>query len=199
MFTINIYLRLSLIIILSIIGVILANLFGFWYAFPLFLVALLLLVGYLLTGTVQSAGMMLQSQDFEAAKKRLKLTIFPGLLVGPARSGYYMLKGAISMQDKDYAAANDFFKTGENSKFITDNEKAVMYLQQANIAVMKGNMREAQIMFDKTKGLKVTESMIKDQIKQFDQALRQKGQLTVQNKLLAQKRGGSKQRRPKMR
>jgi len=41
--------------------------------------------------------------------------------------------------------------------------------------------------------------MIKDQIKQFKQALGKSGQMGMQNRMAMAQRGGTKQRRPKMR
>ena len=63
MFTINIYLRIAAIVASIIIGVVLTMLYGFWYAFPLYLIAVVLLAGYLLVGTVQSASQLMQIQD----------------------------------------------------------------------------------------------------------------------------------------
>jgi hypothetical protein len=199
MFTINIYLRFALIIGTLVLGILLATMYGFWYSFPFFLICIILLVGYLLTGTVQSAGMLLQAQDIEGAKKRLQLTFFPKLLFGPGRSAYYMLQGALSMQGKNYKEAEIYLKESEKSKYTSDNEKAMIYLQQANLAAMKNNLREAKMLVDKTDDLKVTEPVIREQMKQFKQALSQSGQMTMQNRILASQRGGSKQRRPRMR
>ncbi|MCO6459770.1 MAG: hypothetical protein J5I59_00065 [Saprospiraceae bacterium] len=199
MFTINIFLRFALIAGSVIAGIILTIFFGFWYAFPLYLIALILFVGYLMIGTVQSASLLMQKQDIAGAKKRLALTFFPKLLFGPGRSAYYMLKGSFAMQEKDYNAANESFKESENSKYTSDNEKAMIYLQQANLAALKNNYRQAATLVKKAEELKVTESMIKDQIKQFKQALGKTGQMGMQNRMAMSQRGGTKQRRPKMR
>lgn len=199
MFTINIYLRFALIAASIVAGVVLTIVYGFWYAFPLYLIALILLVGYLLVGTVQSASKMLQMQDMEGAKKRLALTFFPKLLFGPGRSAYYMLKGSLAMHGKDYNQAKELFKESENSKYTSDNEKAMIYLQQANLAAVKNNYKEAAVLVKKADELKVTEQLIKDQIKQFKQALGKAGQMTMQNRMAMNQRGGTKQRRPKMR
>jgi len=199
MFTINIYLRFALIAASIVAGVVLTVFYGFWYAFPLYLIALILLVGYLLVGTVQSASQMLQVQDMEGARKRLALTFFPKLLFGPGRSAYYMLKGSLAMHGKDYNQAKELFKESENSKYTSDNEKAMIYLQQANLAAVKNNYKEAASLVKKADELKVTEQLIKDQIKQFKQALGKAGQMTMQNRMAMSQRGGTKQRRPKMR
>ena len=68
MFTINIYLRFALIAVSLLAAIVLTVLFGFWYAFPFYLVFLVLLAGYVLLGTVQSAGMKLQTADFDGAE-----------------------------------------------------------------------------------------------------------------------------------
>lgn len=199
MFSINIYLRIALIAGLIIAGLVLNSLYGFWYAFVFYLAALILLVGYIMTGTVQSATMMIQVQDFEGAKKRLGLTLLPKLLFGPAKSAYYMIKGTIAMQEKDYDEANVYFKNSENTKYTSDNERAMIYIQQANVAALKNNMKEAQMIFKKTEGLKVTEQAIKDQMKQFEQALKQRSAYTMNQRMSASMHGGGKRRRPKMR
>ncbi len=80
MFTINIYLRFALIALFLGGGIVLAILYSFWYALPLILIGLVLLAGYLMLGTVQSAAMMLQTGNLAGAEKRLKLTPSPRLL-----------------------------------------------------------------------------------------------------------------------
>ena len=103
------------------------------------------------------------------------------------------------MQGKDYNEAKELFKESENSKYTTDNEKAMIYLQQANLAAVKQNYKEAAMFVKKTDDLKITEPMIRDQVKQFKQAIGKTGQMNMQNRIAAANRGGSKQRRPRMR
>ncbi len=69
MFTINIYLRFALMALTLGGGILLAFIFGFWYSFPLILVGIILLVGYILLGTVQSSAMMMQNTDLLGAEK----------------------------------------------------------------------------------------------------------------------------------
>ena len=77
MFSINIYLRFALMGLSLLAGIALTIAFGFWYAFPFFLAFLVLLIGYLLLGTVQSTALIMQGGDLGAAEKRLKLTLSP--------------------------------------------------------------------------------------------------------------------------
>ena len=70
MFTINIYLKLALIVVFLIGGTALAFTINFWYAFPLILIGLGLFVSYLLLGTVQSAAeLMLEDKWTDYAKE----------------------------------------------------------------------------------------------------------------------------------
>ena len=204
MFTINIYLRFALIALCLIGGVLLSVFVSFWYALPILLVGVALLVGYVLLGTIQSAAPMLQTQDFAGAEQRLNLTWKPEWLYASNRAMYYMLKGTIAQQRKDNVAAEAYLRQAAEIELPTDNEKAMIKLQLANIAAQRGKWKEAKLMHRDLKDLKVTEPMIKEQIKMFDQAMKQQGQMRHLgvsgggNRGGAQRPGG-KRRRPKMR
>jgi disulfide bond formation protein DsbB len=86
MFTINIYLRFALIGLLLIGGTILAFFTGFWYAFPILLIGLGLVISYILLGTIQSAAKFMQDSDFDNVEKRLKLTLKPNWLYSTNRA-----------------------------------------------------------------------------------------------------------------
>ena len=69
MFTINIYLKLGLIALCLVGGIVLTIFEGFIYSWPFFLVGIILLVSYLLLGTVASAANLVQTMDFDGAEK----------------------------------------------------------------------------------------------------------------------------------
>ncbi len=203
MLTINIYLRFALMGIFLIGGIILSFIqgFGFWYAFPLLLIGLALFIGYLLLGTVQSAAQFMQNNDFIATENRLKLTLSPRLLYSTNRAFYYMIKGSIALAQKKVDEGEAYLKKAQQIKIPTDNEKAMLELQLANISATKGKWKQAQSHFRTAKSLKVTEGMIKEQIKQFEKVLQNRGQM----KAAARGGGkgvfqpGGKRKRPKMR
>jgi disulfide bond formation protein DsbB len=201
MFSINIYLRFALIALCIIGGLSLAFVkgFGFWYAFPLILVGLILLVGYILLGTVQSAAMMLQTGNMVGAEQRLGMTYFPQWLFKPNRAYFFLLKGTIAGNEKEYEKAEEFYVQAQNIGLPSDNEKAMVFLSLANFRAMKNNWQAAENFFRQVKGLKVTEPMLKEQIVQFETALKQKGQANI---MMRQGfRGytpGGKRPRPKM-
>ncbi|MEM9887648.1 MAG: hypothetical protein AAF849_17265 [Bacteroidota bacterium] len=200
--TINIYLRFALIGVSLIGGTILAILFGFWYSFPLILVGLVLLVGYILLGTVQSAGVLMQSMDIAAAEKRLNLTISPKLLYTTNKAFFYILKGTFAAQRKDMEESEKWLKLAQEVDVPTDNERAMIELQLANINANKGKWKVAEGHFRRVKKMNITEPNLLAQITEFEKVFAQRGQAKAAGRM--GKRGGmmrpgGKRRRPKMR
>ncbi|MBK9211868.1 MAG: hypothetical protein IPO14_02620 [Saprospiraceae bacterium] len=198
MFLIPIIWRFVLIAVCFIAGIGLNVAYGFWYGFPFYLFGIFLAVGYVLMGTLQSAAMKLQEGDYKGAEKQLAYTYFPKALLKPFRSNFYMLKSAIAMQNKDTATANKYMALAEQTGFQSDDERAISYLQQAGTAVNTGNWVKAQTMLKNLKSLDVKEDMVKQQIKQVELAIRNKGNYTAANRAQAAKMG-SKRRRPPQR
>ncbi len=199
MLQINIYLRFALMAVTLVGGVALAFAFGFWYAFPFFLVGIFLLVGYLMLGTVQSAAVMLQETNFLGAEKRLGLTLTPRLLYPTNRAYYYILKGTIAVALNNAEEGEMWLKKAQQVKLPTDNEKAMIELQLANLAANKGNWQKAQLHFRNMKGLKITDENIKEQYKQFEKVINQRGQMKAAGQQGGIMMRGGKRRRPKMR
>ena len=200
MFTINPYLRFALIAVGLIGGVLLSVFQGFWYGFPFWLAGLILLVTYILLGTVGPASKVLQTEDFDQAEKYLNLTLTPKWLYPTNRAYYYMLKGSIAMARKDMAASEKYLKMAEAIEVPTDNEKAMLQIQLANIAASKQKWNQAQIHFRNLKNLKITDNNIKEQYKLLEKAFPKpwpdEGCRYGQSRAM---RPGGKRRRPKMR
>ncbi len=180
MFTINIYLRFGLIALTLIGGTILAFAYGFWYAFPFLLVGLALLLGYVFLGTVQSAAQLVQSQDFTAAEKRINMTMAPNLLYKTNRAFFYMLKGTLAMQRQETAEAEVWLTKAQEIELPSDNEKAMVQVQLANIHASKNKWNKAKAIMHEVKKLKVTEPQLKEQIRQFEKAITNRGQMKHQ-------------------
>ncbi|MBK7409304.1 MAG: hypothetical protein IPL49_07230 [Saprospirales bacterium] len=203
MFQINIYLRFALMALFIIGGIVLSFLVSFWYALPVILVGLVLLTGYLLLGTVQSAAMLMQGMDFYAVEKRLALTLSPKLLYSANRAYYYILKGTIAQQRNKSEEAETWLKKAESLNLPSDNERAMVQLQLANLAAAKDKWTQAKVYFHKVKEYKVTDANLKEQIKQFEKALSQQGQVKAARMMGKQGqqggfRPGGKRRRPKI-
>ena len=177
MFKINIQLRFALIGLLLIGGTILAILYGFWYAFPFLLAGIILVVGYIFLGTVQSAAEFVQQSRFEEAEKRLQLTLKPEWLYKTNRAFYYLMKGTLAMQRKDNEAAEAWLLKAQEIELPSDNEKAMVLLQLANIHATKNNWNKAKMHFSGIKKLKISEPQIKEQVKMFEKAITNRGQM----------------------
>lgn len=201
MYSINIKLKLALIALFTVGGILLAVFQGFWYALPFLLIGIGLFVSYVLLGTVQSAAQLLQTEQFAEADARLNYIWKPEWLYKTNRAFYYILKGSLAMQKKEMSEAEAFFKKAEAIDLPTDDEKAMVQLQLANINAQKQKWNVAKVHFMNAKKLKVTQPQIKAQIAQFDQAFKNRGQMknaqgTSKRQMM---QPGGKRRRPKMR
>lgn len=199
MFNVNIYLRFAIIAVSIIGGILLTGAYGFWYAFPLWLAALIMLIGYFLLGTIGSAAQIMQTNDFDATERRLNLTVAPRLLYATNRAYFYMMKGSIAQFRGQTDEAELLLNRAQEIKVPTGNEGAMIQLQLANIAAQKNKWNQAKLHLRNAKQLEVTQQEIKDQIRQFEKAITNRGQ----NKAAMQSGGhrgqGGKRRRPKMR
>jgi hypothetical protein len=183
-----------------------AFLLGFWYAFPFLLVGLILLVGYILLGTVQSAAMVMSKDtNFLGAEKRLNLTLNPKWLYVTNRAYYYILKGTIAQGLNRIDEAEDWLQKAQTLKLPSDNEKAAVQLQLAGIAAQRNKWNLVKLHLKNLKELNVTESALKEQIRQFEDAMKNQGQLKAAQRMGMMPKGGAplkpggKRRRPKMR
>ncbi len=207
MFTINIYLKFLLIIGGFLLGAILTTTLGFWYAFPFWLLGFIMLASYIFLGTVQSSAQLIQDEDFAGAEARLKLTKFPKFLYVTNRAFYYIMNGTISAQKGDNKGAEDHFNTALSLKLPSDNEKAMVLMQLANIKATKGNYTAATNYFKQAKALNITQPDIKNQLDYFDKAItNNKAQMKTARSMgkqgmsmMRQGGGKGKRRRPKMR
>ncbi len=204
MLTINIYLKLALIVLFLGGGIVLWSIYGFWYSFIFLLIGLLLLASYFLLGTVQSASTLMQDGDFQGADKRLNMTVLPKWLYVTNRAIYKILKGTIASQTGDNKTAEGYFNEALAMDLPTDNEKGMVLLQLANIQANKNNFTGAKNYFSQAKKLKITEPQIKEQLDLMDKAFSQSQASRRASQGMGGRRGGmmqpgGKRRRPKMR
>ncbi len=206
MFSINIYVKFALIALLLGGGLILAFAISFWYAFPLILAGLCLLASYILLGTVQSSAELVQEMKFEEAEKRLALTIKPEWLYKTNKAFFYIIKGNLALNRQDDDEAETWFVKAKDMELNTDDEKAMVGLQLANIYAKKNKWNVAKAHFTEVKKLKVSQPQLREQIKQFEKAFNQRGQMKHMRQgghkngnMQMRGRGSSKRRRPRTR
>ncbi|MEO6949849.1 MAG: hypothetical protein ABI123_09495, partial [Ginsengibacter sp.] len=83
---------------------------GFWPAFVLYLISLILIVGHFLFGPMRLIQGYMESGDMAGAQKVIDSIWFPGLLIKPVRSVYFTLKGNMAMVNKDFDSAEAHMK-----------------------------------------------------------------------------------------
>lgn len=198
MLTINYKIKFAAILLGILGGLTLMFTAGFWYGFPFLLIGLGFLVSYILLGTVQSAAQLLEKMKFTEAEDRLKLTFRPQWLYVTNRAFYYIMKGSIAANLNRPDEAEGYFEQAKDLKLPSDNERALVYLQLANIKANQGKWTQAKSYFHQVKKFNVSEGMLKEQIKQFEKAINQSGNMVHMRTGQAMQPGG-KRRRPKMR
>jgi len=201
MFTINIYLKFALIVLFLLGGAILSFTAGFWYAFPLILVGLILLASYIFLGTIQSAAAFMQSSDFDACEQRLSLTLFPNFLYSTNRAYFYLIKGSISLQRNQTEEAEEWLNKAQSIKLPSDNERAMILIQMINIHLMKNRFTQANNAYRELKKLNITLDVFKDQIKMLDDVMKQQGRMKMAGQMDKRMmfRPGGKRKMPRMR
>ncbi len=203
MFTINIYLRFALIALCLVGGTLLAIFNSFWYALPILLVGIVLLVGYFLLGTVQSAAQLMQTGDLDAAEQRLGMTYMPQWLFVYNRAYYHLLKGTIAMQRNDQDTAEKLFIQAESLGLPSDNEKGLVAIYLSGINLQRERWTTAENYLKKAKSYNITEPTLSQQVKDIEMALKNKGQIKLARQMQMQNKGqmmmGGKRRRPPIR
>ncbi len=203
MFIINPYVRFALIAVGIIGGIALWAAFGFWYGFFFLLTGIILLIGYIILGPIAPAGKALQTGDFDKADRLLDLTINPKWLYVSNRAYYYLLKGSIALSRKDLSRGEELLKIAESIDLPSDNERGMIQIQLGHIAASKERWNQAQNHLRKAQGLKITQQEFKDQLKQLEMAIAQRGQVKAAMRMgrqgMQMMQPGGKRRRPKLR
>jgi len=136
--------RLQLGIALLIIGGVTNYLSGFWPAFPLYFVGLILVLGHFFFGPLRLIQEYLESGDMEGAEKVLNTIKFPGLLYKPIRSAYYTLKGNVAMMKQDYDGAEKMMKKGLDLGMPMKEAEGASLLQMGMLSMQKNDMKQAE-------------------------------------------------------
>ncbi len=119
---------------------------GFWPAFILYLLAVVLIVGHFIFGPMRLIQGYMEDGDIEGAKKVVDSIWFPGLLIKPIRSVYYTIKGNLAMVEQDYDGAEKLMKKSLSlgGGSLTKQAEGPNKLQLGMLAMQKGNVKEAE-------------------------------------------------------
>ena len=117
---------------------------GFWPAFVLYLISLILIVGHFLFGPMRLIQGYMESGDMVGAQKVIDSIWFPALLIKPVRSVYFTLKGNMAMINKDFDSAELHMKKSLSLGLPMKEAEGSNKLQLGMLAMQKGNIREAE-------------------------------------------------------
>ena len=117
---------------------------GFWPAFVLYLIALILIVGHFIFGPMRLIQGYMESGDMVGAQKVIDSIWFPGLLIKPVRAVYFTLKGNMAMVNKDFDSAEAHMKKSLSLGLPMKEAEGSNKLQLGMLSMQKGNIREAE-------------------------------------------------------
>ncbi len=136
--------RLYLGALFLILGAITNYYAGFWPAFALYLIGVILIAGHFFFGPLRLIQEHMESGDMEAAQKVLNSIKYPHLLYKPIRSVYYTLKGNIAMMNQDYDSAELNMKKGLDLGMPMKEAEGASLLQMGMLAMQKNDHRKAE-------------------------------------------------------
>lgn len=136
--------RLPLGITFLILGGITNYYAGFWPAFALYLIGVILIAGHFFFGPLRLIQEHMESGDMEAAQKVLNSIKYPTLLYKPIRSVYYTLKGNIAMMNQDFDAAEINMKKGLDLGMPMKEAEGASLLQMGMLSMQKNDHRKAE-------------------------------------------------------
>jgi tetratricopeptide (TPR) repeat protein len=136
--------RLPLGILLVVLGGFVNYSSGFWPAFPLYLVGIILVLGHFFFGPLRLIQEYMENGDMDGAEKVLASIKFPGLLYKPIRSVYYTLKGNIAMMKQDFDGAEKMMKKGLDLGMPMKEAEGASLLQMGMLSMQKNDFKQAE-------------------------------------------------------
>lgn len=136
--------RLFVGIVLLVLGGITNYASGFWPAFPLYLVGLILIAGHLFFGPLRLIQQHMEAGDMEGAEKVLNSIKYPNLLYKPIRSVYYTLKGNLAMAKQDFDTAEKSMKKGLDLGMPMKEAEGASLLQMGMLSMQKNDLKQAE-------------------------------------------------------
>jgi tetratricopeptide (TPR) repeat protein len=138
--------RFWLSLVAIFIGILLnvTHLSGFWTVSPLYFLGVIGLAGHFFIGPLRLVEEQMEAGNVEAVEKILALVWFPNLLYKPIRSGYYTIKGNLSMMNKDYDQAEKYLKQSSSIGTAMPHADSSNKLQLGMMAMQKGDLKTAE-------------------------------------------------------
>jgi tetratricopeptide (TPR) repeat protein len=136
--------RLYIGIVLLLLGGFVHYSSGFWPAFTLYLVGVILIAGHFFFGPLRLIQEHLEGGNIEGAEKVLASIWFPNLLYKPIRSVFYTLKGNVAMMKQDYDGAEKMMKKGLDLGMPMKEAEGASLLQMGMLSMQKNDLKQAE-------------------------------------------------------
>lgn len=137
--------RLYLSAFVVVLGILLQYFEGFWPAFPLYLLAVVLVLMHFTLGSMRLVQMAIENDDPDQAIAYLTLIKYPRLLFKPIRQSYYMLQSNLAFAGRDLDKAEENLRKSMSTKStLLKEQEGVQYLQLGMIAMQKGDQKAAR-------------------------------------------------------
>jgi tetratricopeptide (TPR) repeat protein len=136
--------RLYIGILLLILAIVVNVTSGFWPAFLLYLIGVILIAGHFFIGPMRLIQGYMESGDMEGAEKILNSIRFPNLLYKPIRSVYYTLKGNMAMMKQDFTSAESNMKKGLDLGVPMKDAEGASLLQMGMLHMQKNDIKQAE-------------------------------------------------------
>ncbi|RYZ98686.1 MAG: hypothetical protein EOP47_18715 [Sphingobacteriaceae bacterium] len=134
-------------IIVSIAFLLLGAFFVYQHTYELAAVAIMLTVylvwGYFREGTIVLAARHFHHKEYDKAEKLLRQVRNPGHLGRKRRGFYEFILGGISLQKRDYDAAEKHYETAAQYPLRSVNDHVAALVHVANINIRNGNYDKA--------------------------------------------------------
>ena len=136
--------RLYIGLLLMILGGITNYYSGFWPAFALYFVGVILIAGHFFFGPLRLIQEYMENGDMEGAEKVLNSIKYPNLLYKPIRSVYYTLRGNVAMMKQDFDGAEKMMKKGLDLGMPMKEAEGASMLQMGMISMQKNDLKQAE-------------------------------------------------------
>lgn len=136
--------RLYVGIVFLVLGGVTNYFSGFWPAFPLYLIGIILIAGHFFFGPLRLIQEYMEKGDMDGAQKILNSIKYPNLLYKPIRSVYYTLKGNVAMMNQDFDTAEKNMKKGLDLGMPMKEAEGASLLQMGMLAMQKNDIKGAE-------------------------------------------------------
>jgi tetratricopeptide (TPR) repeat protein len=117
---------------------------SFWPSFILYLIAVVLIVGHFIFGSMRLIQGHMEAGDMEGAERVINSIKYPNLLIKPVRSVYFTLKGNLAMVKNDFTSAESHMKKSLSLGSPVKEAEGANQLQLGMLNMQKGDIRQAE-------------------------------------------------------